>query len=194
MESDGHRLRRSTCATRRTSSVSTMSTPSAKRYKSNEDDGSSTVPHPTSFAGECGGGGGRGGGGGGDERPPKKLKPADKDPVKPGSKRDVAVWVDDNRLRLGLDTFDIAGYAEELGLSKEASEALCWPVLVSRQPKAAALAFCQNPSHKDHQGANAMAHRRPQGFDFARLCNDFCTRDKRPGGGGGAAKKKQKKK
>ena len=138
---------------------------------------------------------GRGGGldGGGDERPPKKQKPASKDPVKPGSKRDVAVWVDDSRLRLGLDTFDIAGYAKQLGLSEEESGALCWPVLVSRQPKAAAIAFCHNPGHKDHQGANAVAHRSPPGFDFTKLCNDFCTRDKRPGGGGGAARKKQKK-
>ncbi len=127
-------------------------------------------------------------------KPPKKPKP---DAPKPGSKKQMATWISNTHLRLGGDTFNIAGYVEELGLDPSAAADLCWPVLVSKQPKKAALAFCPCPDAEGHVGANAAAHQRPAGFDLEKLNKDFCEHcptqpSKGKGGGKGKAKGKKK--
>ena len=128
------------------------------------------------------------------ERASKKPK---SDPPKPGSKKQMATWVDDAHLRLGNDTFDISGYVAKLGLEPKAAADLCWPVLVSKQPKKAALAFCPCPDAEGHVGINAVAHRRPSGFDLDVLNRDFCEHAPPQGSkgkGGGKNKSKGKRK
>ena len=98
--------------------------------------------------------------------------------AKPGSKSSMAVWVGDDTLKLGADTFKVTEYGKELGLSDQTIASLCWPVLCSRQDKKAALAFCDNCDDPGHNGVNAKCHRRPEGFDLDTFLKDFGTKGK----------------
>ena len=115
--------------------------------------------------------------------------------IVPGSKKDVPKWIDDDHLKFGLYTYDIAAYSKELGLTEEQSKHLCWPVITSNQKGDAVLAFCPSPKASGHQGLKGEAHRRPKGFKLSDLCSDkFCKKDKRPhtNGAGGSGKRQKK--
>ena len=138
---------------------------------------------------------GRDGEGDVDEPPAKKPSKKSKAPKgppeapKPGSKKGLARWLDDDTLRFGADTFKVSEYAKELDLTPEQTAELCWPVLCSHQSIEWALAFCPCSEQDDHKGTTAKAHRRPKGFDLDRFLKDFGTKGAPPSKGKGKGKK-----
>jgi hypothetical protein len=103
----------------------------------------------------------------------RKKKKKKQDASKPGSKSSMVKWIDETHLRFGAEIYDIGGYVQELKLSDEDANALCWPFLLSRQSKKQALAFCLDCRDPRHNGVGGAAHRAPKGFDVDVLRSRF---------------------
>ena len=113
---------------------------------------------------------------------PTKATPKGGDPgaggasgVKPGSKRALATWPDDDKweLKLGTFLFDCEKIATATNLDVNK---MCWPVLLSTKEDDARSSLCPCPTAAGHTSLAASAHARPKGFNVHALAKKFARK------------------